>query len=102
MQQNKSYECNHHCERRLSFNQLLGDQFRHVAPAGRSGWPGTMGQFASILKRKDVPFDEIRYAVATHYHIDHAGLGQELKQAGVPLLVLDVQVDAISAHDNVG
>ncbi len=59
------------------------------------GWPGTMGQFASILKRKDVPLDEIRYGVATHYHIDHAGLGQELKQAGVPLLVLDVQVDAI-------
>lgn len=60
------------------------------------GWPGTMDQFRSILKRKDVPLDEIQYGVATHYHIDHAGLGQELKQAGVPLLVLDVQVDAIA------
>jgi glyoxylase-like metal-dependent hydrolase (beta-lactamase superfamily II) len=43
----------------------------------------------------DVPLDEIRYGLATHYHIDHAGLAQELKQAGLPLLVLDVQVDAI-------
>lgn len=72
-----------------------------VISAGRSrllvdlGWPGTMGQMCASLKRMDVPLEEIRYGVATHYHIDHAGLAQELKQAGVPLLVLDVQVQAI-------
>ncbi len=59
------------------------------------GWPGTMGEMRASLIRKDVPLDEIRYGFATHYHIDHAGLGQELKHAGVPLLVLDVQVSAI-------
>jgi glyoxylase-like metal-dependent hydrolase (beta-lactamase superfamily II) len=59
------------------------------------GWPGSMGMMRANLKRMDVPLKEIRYALATHYHIDHAGLGQELKQAGVPLLVLDVQVSAI-------
>jgi len=47
------------------------------------------------LNRLDVPIKEIRYGLATHFHIDHAGLAQELKQAGVPLLVLDVQVRAI-------
>lgn len=72
-----------------------------VISAGRSrllldlGWPGTMGQMRASLQRMDVPLAEIRYGLATHYHIDHAGLGQELKQAGVPLLVLDVQVPAI-------
>ena len=59
------------------------------------GWPGTMGQMRRNLRRMDVPLSEIRYGLATHYHIDHAGLAQELKQAGVPLLVLDVQVSAI-------
>lgn len=59
------------------------------------GWPGTMGTMRANLKRLDVPLREIRYGLATHYHIDHAGLAQELKQAGVPLLVLDVQVPAI-------
>jgi endoribonuclease LACTB2 len=59
------------------------------------GWPGTMGMMRTNLKRMDVPIEEIRYGLATHYHIDHAGLAQELKQAGIPLLVLDVQVDAI-------
>jgi len=72
-----------------------------VVSAGNSrilvdlGWPGSMGMMRANLARKDVPVEEIRYGLATHYHIDHAGLGQDLKQAGVPLLVLDVQVDAI-------
>lgn len=59
------------------------------------GWPGTMGVMRVNLKRTDVPLGEIRYGLATHYHIDHAGLAQEWKQAGVPLLVLETQVEAI-------
>jgi glyoxylase-like metal-dependent hydrolase (beta-lactamase superfamily II) len=56
------------------------------------GWPGTMGTLRANLKRMGVPLGEIRYGLATHYHIDHAGLAQELKLAGVPLLVLENQV----------
>jgi glyoxylase-like metal-dependent hydrolase (beta-lactamase superfamily II) len=59
------------------------------------GWPGTMGAMRANLGRTGVPLREIRYGLATHYHIDHAGLAQEFKQAGVPLLVLDVQTAAI-------
>lgn len=59
------------------------------------GWPGTLGMMKANLKRMGVPLHEIRYALATHYHIDHAGLAEELKREGIPLLVLDVQVDAI-------
>jgi glyoxylase-like metal-dependent hydrolase (beta-lactamase superfamily II) len=59
------------------------------------GWPGTLGTMKANLKRMGVPLSEIRYALATHYHIDHAGLAEELKREGIPLLVLDVQVDAI-------
>ncbi len=59
------------------------------------GYPGTMGTMRAGLKRMGIPLEEIRYDLATHYHIDHAGLAQELKQAGVPLLVLDTQVPAI-------
>jgi glyoxylase-like metal-dependent hydrolase (beta-lactamase superfamily II) len=59
------------------------------------GWPGSMGQMRASFNRMGIPIQEIRYGLATHYHIDHAGLAQELKQAGVPLLVLDVQLSAI-------
>ena len=59
------------------------------------GWPGTLGRMQASLSRMDVPLKELRYGLATHYHIDHAGLAQELKLLGVPLLVLDVQTAAI-------
>jgi len=59
------------------------------------GWPGTLGTMKANLKRMGVRLHEICYALATHYHIDHAGLAEELKREGVPLLVLEVQVAAI-------
>jgi glyoxylase-like metal-dependent hydrolase (beta-lactamase superfamily II) len=59
------------------------------------GYPGTMGIMRANLRRMGIPLSEIRYALATHYHIDHAGLAQELKNAGVPLLVVDVQLAAL-------
>jgi endoribonuclease LACTB2 len=59
------------------------------------GWPGTLGIMKANLKKMGIPLEEIRYALATHYHIDHAGLGEELKREGVPLLVIEHQVPAI-------
>lgn len=61
------------------------------------GFPGTFGKMRASLDRMGVPLREIRYALATHYHIDHAGCAQDLKLAGVPLLVLESQVSAIPA-----
>lgn len=59
------------------------------------GWPGRAAELFANLQRKGVPLSEIRYGLATHYHIDHAGAAQDLKKKGVPLLVLEQQVDAI-------
>jgi endoribonuclease LACTB2 len=61
------------------------------------GFPGTFGKMRASLERMSVPLKEIRYALATHYHIDHAGGAQDFKLAGVPLLVLESQVSAIPA-----
>lgn len=59
------------------------------------GWPGTLGLMKANLKRAGIPIGELRFALATHYHIDHAGLAEEMKREGVRLLVLDVQVPHI-------
>jgi endoribonuclease LACTB2 len=56
------------------------------------GWPGSMDTMRTNLARMDVPLHEIRAGLATHYHLDHAGLAQELKQAGMRLLVVDLQL----------
>lgn len=73
----------------------------YVLSAGTSrllvdlGWPGTLGTLLSNLKRQGIPLAELRYGLATHYHMDHAGLAQELKMMGVPLLVIAGQEHAI-------
>jgi ribonuclease/clavin/mitogillin len=69
-----------------------------VVSAGQSrllvdlGWYGMWGSLKANLDRMGVPLKEIRFGLATHYHLDHAGAAQDLKLAGVPLLVMDVQV----------
>ena len=72
-----------------------------VISAGRSrllidlGWPGMFGTLAANLERMDIPLKEITHGVATHYHLDHAGAAQDLKNAGMRLIVTTEQVAAI-------
>ena len=72
-----------------------------VVSAGRSrllvdlGWPGKSAALFANIERMGVPLSEIRYGLATHYHIDHAGAAQDLKNRGVPLLVMQEQVEAV-------
>ena len=61
------------------------------------GWPGMVQPLLANLARMDIPLPEIRYGLATHYHIDHAGAAQDLKQRGMKLLVTPEQVAAIPA-----
>ena len=59
------------------------------------GYPGTFGKMRADLKRAGIPLGEIRHALATHFHLDHADLAQEFKQAGIRLIVLEPQLAAI-------
>jgi ribonuclease/clavin/mitogillin len=61
------------------------------------GWPGTLPKLLHTLKRIGIPLSDITHLLVTHYHPDHAGLAQELKQKGVKLIVLENQVAAIPA-----
>ena len=64
-----------------------------VVSAGRSrllidlGWPGMVSALTANLTRCDIPFREVTHGVATHYHMDHAGAAQDLKDAGMRLIV---------------
>ena len=61
------------------------------------GWPGTLPKLLHTLKRIGIPRFDITHLLVTHYHPDHAGLTQELKQKGVKLIVLENQGAAIPA-----
>lgn len=60
------------------------------------GWPGTLPKLSSQLKRKGVSVSEIKYLLLTHFHPDHAGLTQELKNLGIKLILMKSQVSFIA------
>jgi endoribonuclease LACTB2 len=74
-----------------------------VVSAGRSrllvdlGWPGLVGALEAELRRKDIPLREITHGFATHYHMDHAGAAQDLKNRGMRLIVTPEQLAAVPA-----
>jgi Zn-dependent hydrolases, including glyoxylases len=59
------------------------------------GWPGTLPQFSQVLKRKGIALQEFKYLLVTHFHPDHAGLVQDLKNHGIRLILPECQVDFI-------
>jgi len=56
------------------------------------GWPGTMGKLKNQLRRKGIEFNEVKDLLVTHYHPDHAGLTQELRNLGMHLLLMEAQI----------
>lgn len=62
------------------------------------GGPGTFPKLLSTLKRKGTSLKEIGYLLVTHYHPDHGGIAQEVKNAGVRLIVLENQTGALAAQ----
>src|SRR5215207_10576166 len=59
------------------------------------GWPGTLPKLSAELKRKGSTLKEIKYLLVTHFHPDHAGLVQELKNQGIKLILPECQLDFI-------
>jgi glyoxylase-like metal-dependent hydrolase (beta-lactamase superfamily II) len=60
------------------------------------GWPGTLPKFTAELKRKGISLKEINYLLVTHFHPDHAGMVQELKNQGIKFILLECQVEFIA------
>lgn len=61
------------------------------------GWPGTLPQFTRVLKQKGITIGEFKYLLVTHFHPDHAGLVQELKDQGIKFILPACQKDFIPA-----
>lgn len=61
------------------------------------GWMGMFAALEAELKRKDIPLNEITHGFATHFHGDHAGAAQDLKNQGMRLIVTPEQVPHIAA-----
>jgi endoribonuclease LACTB2 len=61
------------------------------------GWPGTLPQLTRVLQRKGINLREIKYLLVTHFHPDHAGLVQELKNQGAKFILPECQESFVSS-----
>lgn len=55
-------------------------------------WPDTFSQILQLLSRHHISINEINYLVITHFHPDHAGLAQNLKDLGINLILHECQI----------
>ena len=82
-----------------SANYYLIDAGQHCL-AVDVGWPGTINDYGRRLRPTGRKVQEVDYLIVTHFHVDHAGLVQELKNLGVRFVLLDVQVKHIAQMEN--
>lgn len=61
-----------------------------------TGMPDTFSQLLHLLNQNDISVNEINYLVVTHFHPDHAGLVQVLKDLGINLILHEYQVPYIN------
>lgn len=56
------------------------------------GMPGTLPKLLAALKRKSLALADLHDVCVTHFHPDHAGILQELKNRGLRHIVLEEQL----------
>jgi glyoxylase-like metal-dependent hydrolase (beta-lactamase superfamily II) len=57
-----------------------------------AGWPDTFPELLHLLKQKDIHTDKIKYLIISHFHPDHGGLAQDIKDCGAKLVLHKCQV----------
>ncbi len=57
------------------------------------GWPGGMQELKWSLAEANLSVKDITHVLITHYHIDHSGIAQELKDKGAKLVVMESQIE---------
>jgi endoribonuclease LACTB2 len=60
-----------------------------------AGWPSTLREYQRCLKEIDLHFEDLAWAMVTHFHMDHAGLITDFIENGIECYIFDNQVNAI-------
>ncbi len=64
-----------------------------------AGWPGTLYEYARAMKSIGCALENIEWAIATHMHMDHAGLMSEFVERGITCFVFPKQLESIDAME---
>ncbi len=65
-----------------------------------SGFPGQLNELGRKMRETGFKIKDIDYLIVTHFHPDHAGAVQELKNEGVKFILVDLQQNFIQPMEN--
>lgn len=60
-----------------------------------AGFPNEVNELGRAMRSTGFKIRDIDYLIVTHFHVDHAGAIQELKNEGVKFVLFDIQASAI-------
>jgi glyoxylase-like metal-dependent hydrolase (beta-lactamase superfamily II) len=60
-----------------------------------SGFPNSLNNLGREMRKTGFKVRDIDFLIVTHFHIDHAGAVQELKDQGVKFVLVDIQQEFI-------
>jgi glyoxylase-like metal-dependent hydrolase (beta-lactamase superfamily II) len=64
-----------------------------------AGWPLTLHEYQREMKMIGLKYQDIAWAIVTHFHMDHAGLITDFIASGINCLVFETQMHAIDAME---
>jgi endoribonuclease LACTB2 len=64
-------------------------------------WPGSMDEYRKGLKSRGIRFDSLKWAMVTHFHMDHAGLIGAFQRSGIECYVFEGQEGAIEDMERI-
>lgn len=62
-----------------------------------AGWPDSYSVFSRVMTDNGIQFKDIAYLLVSHFHMDHCGIAEHLKDKGVILLLHEAQADGPGA-----
>lgn len=84
-----------HYFRYHSTNCFVVENNRGELLAVDAGWPCSFFEYARLVKSIGFRMKQIRWAIVTHFHIDHAGLVSDFMEQGIQCIVFQNQETAI-------
>ncbi len=66
-----------------------------------AGWPCSQHEYARAMKATGNRFEQIRWMMVSHFHLDHAGLVRDFQDAGIACLLFENQGAAIEAMERI-
>lgn len=90
-----------------SFRYQSTQYFLLPTPDGESllafdaGWPCSLYGYARAMKATGYLFEQIKWMMVSHFHLDHAGLVRDFQDAGIACLLFENQGGGIDAMEQI-